>query len=329
MRSDRVSAPSWRRRDRDRLEPRAQALRRLAALVRAGVPPRSALQLWPDQSHSELQRPTRRVAARITLGESLERALHELDEDFGGDAAVLRAQMMLGTDLGVDLVRLLESHAASIDRRREAALRAEAAVAGARLSGRMVAALPLFCLPLLPAARAPLFDATGLGLLALGVALVLVGIRWIDRLVPRPATGDDPAALLAEFIAAALDAGAPLSALLDALAPEDHGSLHEPLQRSKRLVRLGLTWPESLRRCGDPVLSEVGALLHRSEVLGQPPARSLEAFARRRRAESARALETAIRRAPVLMVVPLATCVLPAFVLLGLGPFVRGLRLAG
>jgi tight adherence protein B len=271
----------------------------------------------------------RRVAARVTLGDPLERALRELDEDFGDDAAALRARMTLGAGLGVDLVRLLESHAASIDRRREAGLRADAAVAGARLSGRMVAALPLFCLPLLPAARAPLFDPTGLCLLALGLVLVLVGIRWMDHLVPRPATADDPAALLAEFVGAALDAGAPLAALLEALAPEDYGSLHEPLLRSRRLVRLGLTWPESLRRSRDPVLSEVGALLHRAHVLGQPAAPSLGAFAHRRRTESARVLEMALRRAPVLMVVPLATCVLPAFVLLGLGPFVRGLRLAG
>jgi hypothetical protein len=52
-------------------------------------------------------------------------------------------------------------------------------------------------------------------------------------------------------------------------------------------------------------------------------------FAARRRAARSRDFDAAMRRAPVLMVVPLVICVLPSFLLLGVAPFLRGLSLSG
>ncbi|MGH2734492.1 MAG: type II secretion system F family protein, partial [Actinomycetota bacterium] len=277
---------SWRRAPGDDLAARAEALRRLAALVRSGAPPRTALRQWTDDCPAALQGPTRRVGARLALGHSLERAMDPLEDGFGCDAVMLRVLIKVAAELGIDLARLLEGHARTVERRRAAQLQAQAAVAGARLSGRMVSALPLLCLPLLPAARAPLFDPLGLVLMLLGMALVVLGMRWIDRLVPRPDATEDPAAALAELAAAALGAGAALKTALDALAAEGFGSLTEPLGRARRLVRLGLSWPQALRRGGHPVLADLGAVLHRAEVLGQPAARSLDVWARQRRADA-------------------------------------------
>jgi uncharacterized protein len=92
------------------------------------------------------------------------------------------------------------------------------------------------------------------------------------------------------------------------------------LRRSARLVRLGATWTQALERSVDASLQQLGRTLLQAEDKGLPVAASLDAFAAATRREKARLFDAAIRRAPVLMVVPLVVCVLPAFVLLGLGP---------
>jgi hypothetical protein len=53
----------------------------------------------------------------------------------------------------------------------------------------------------------------------------------------------------------------------------------------------------------------------------------LKSFSATRRAQRLRAFDAAMRRAPVWMVLPLSFCVLPAYVLLGLGPYLRSISL--
>ena len=130
---------------------------------------------------------------------------------------------------------------------------------------------------------------------------------------------------LAEVAASALRGGTGLRTALDALARCPPTGTNEALDRAARLVRLGLPWAEALQRTSDAGLAELGRVLLRSDARGLPLAQTLGDFAVAKREESARLLERAIRRAAILMVVPLVVCVLPAFVLLGLGPFIRGL----
>ena len=101
--------------------------------------------------------------------------------------------------------------------------------------------------------------------------------------------------------------------------------MEEAFRHARRLVRLGLTWGEALQRSCDESLARLGRILAQSEGKGLPMTATLGAFADARRKEVAGRLDAAIKRAPVLMIIPLVTCVLPAFVLLGLGPFIRGL----
>jgi hypothetical protein len=99
------------------------------------------------------------------------------------------------------------------------------------------------------------------------------------------------------------------------------------LSRAARRAQLGCPWPEALRRSCDAGYTALAQVIERTDRHGLPAADALEAFAVLRRAERAQEFEKSIRRAPVLMVVPLVLCVLPAFVLLALGPFLRGLSL--
>ena len=78
-------------------------------------------------------------------------------------------------------------------------------------------------------------------------------------------------------------------------------------------------------RSDDESLRSLGAALAAPQSLGVPVAAALDEFARRRAESLENALERAIRRAPVKMVVPLTLCVLPSFALLALTPFLRSL----
>jgi tight adherence protein C len=190
----------------------------------------------------------------------------------------------------------------------------------------MVAGLPLAFLPLTPMARAPLFDGPGLLLLMSGLALALGGMWWIRRSVPS-APREDPAAQLAELTAALVRGGVGLYVALDHVAGATTD--RTVLDRERRLVRLGSSWTGALERSQDPGLVALAATIERTERTGSPIADALVGFARHRRRRLQLEFEAAIKRAPVVMVVPLVLCVLPSFCLLALGPFLRGLALSG
>lgn len=255
----------------------------------------------------------------------MEGALGVLEGDVGPDARALQTIFGIGVTIGGDLPRMLDSLAHAIEERLEARRSALAGTAGVKLSGRMVAGLPFLCIPLLPASRAPLFDGPGIALLMGGTALAWSGLRWMTRLVPVPASFDDGAAATADVVASVLRGGAGLRAALDAVTRHPPTGVEEGLRRAAQLVCLGVTWTQALQRSSDASLVELGSRLLHAQSKGVPAAASLIAFAVARRAQRARELEAAIKRAPVMMVVPLVVCVLPAFILLGLGPFIRGL----
>jgi tight adherence protein B len=192
-----------------------------------------------------------------------------------------------------------------------------AAGAAARLSARLVVGLPLAFLPLAPTQR--MFDLAGLVTIAVGAALAGGGMLWIARLVP-PLPPSDRTADVAELLAATLRGGPSLTEALDAIADLSP----DVLARPRRLRRLGLRWSEALHRSGGEV-AELGAAIVVAEREGLPLVDALRVFAMRRRADATRAHRLALRRAPVLMVVPLALCVMPSFLLLAVVPLIRGI----
>lgn len=304
---------------------RAEALRELGHLLRAGWPLRAALAAWHEDSRSALQPSLAACARRLALGDTVAGSLEPVVRAFGDDGPALAAIVTLHLRVGGDSAGALERCAAAIDARGRALEAARAASAGARVSGRMVAALPFLVLPSLPLARAPLLDGVGVALIVAGVGLAAAGLACIERLVPRVPDGD-PAAVLAATLASVLRAGVSLHLALAALT-EDPAASSPDLAPAARRVRLGASWPDALARVPDEGMAEVARTVRRAAAAGAPLASALEALAEARRSRAARDFEAAARRAPVLMVVPLVVFVLPAFLLLGLAPFLRSLQL--
>jgi tight adherence protein B len=311
----------------DDLQARAEALRALAALLRIGLSPRVALFHWHERAHVALQPSLKRAARRLFLGAPTENVTRSLEPALGEDAGALATIFEVISDLGGDIAAMVDGLARSVEQRAAARSSARVAGSGARVSGRLIAGLPLAFLPLAPLSRAPLFDAGGLFLLSAGVALALTGMLWIARLVPRPDANDDPAAAVADLAAAVLTGGASLGPTLDAISSAPPAQIAADMGRARRWVRLGLTWSRALERLPPGPLSSLGAAIRHAEELGLPVADSLRLWAVDRRAEKERSFDAATKKASVLMMIPLALCVLPSFILLGVAPFLRGLSL--
>lgn len=265
------------------------------------------------------------VAARLRLGDTTVGSLAPLRDAFGSDQASLVTIVGLAADMGGDASLMLERLARVIEKREDSSAAGRSASAGAVLSARMVAGLPLAFLPLTPAARAPLFDGIGLAILGAGIAMVVVGMWWINRVVPRPSTVDDPAAAVAELTAALLAGGASLSSCLRRIAEAQGSEATGELQAAARRVALGANWPCALSFGSDDGFRDLGGTMQRAAHMGLPVGDALVAFAQSRRARIQHEFEAATKRAPVAMVVPLVLCVLPSFGLLALAPFLRGL----
>jgi Flp pilus assembly protein TadB len=303
----------------------AAELRRLASLIRSGESARSALLQWQEGAGPTLAGGQARVARRLRLGDDIERAVGCLAPELGSDGASLAFLFAVHRECGGDLAALIESLATAIENRGRSLSAGRTSGAAAILSSRMVAGLALLCLPLMPVARAPLLDPLGVAMVATGIALALAGLQWIRRLVPAPPDGDDPVATVAEAIAGALSAGVGLRSALDRISTRVPAEVREPFARARRRVVLGSTWPAALGASCHPDLSAMGSALLSAQRLGVPVSGTLRRFAFERRSRRAVLFDEQMRRAPVLMVLPLVCCILPSFLLLALGPFVRGL----
>ena len=288
-------------------------LRDLAALLRSGLTLRQAIVRWRHETdNGEIAE----IARRVELGLPVTSAL-------SGTAAapMLATAFSLHLSNGIDLARWLDDAARRLEEEGAANHSARAASAGAVLSGRMVAALPLLFVPMLPISRSGFADPAGISLLLLGIGLAAAGLRWIGRLVPSPPTGDAVTELCGAT-AALLDAGLSLHAAIEAVAAGLEIDGVDPA----RLVRLGGSWPSALAHA-DTAFEPVRITIEQARMHGLPLAGALRALAERRRAEALREFEARLKRAPVLMVVPLTCCVLPAYGLLGVAPFLRSMSL--
>lgn len=293
----------------------ADALRSLASHLRSGCSLRLALYRWPDDLSDDIAADARELARRVRLGTPIVSALEGSRWE-----ELLRVPIGLHLSEGLALAEWLERTAAELETTASASASARAASAGAVLSGRLVAGLPLLFVLLAPLGKAPVTDPMGISLLVLGVVLALTGLRWIDRLVPRPSP-DEAVAGFSSAAAALLESGAGLWRALEVAC-----RTCPMLERAPRLVGLGLSWPDALV-AADEGLGEVARTLRRAAALGTPVAPALRGLASSHRAEAMLEFDRALRRAPVLMTVPLVFCVLPSYALLGLAPFLRSISL--
>jgi tight adherence protein B len=286
---------------------------------------RTALLYWHEHVEGACAADLKALRNRIELGQETRNAIAGLGGPLEGDRAALATAVAIHSRIGGDAARVVESLAGAAERRLQAAANADAHGAGARLSARLIAGLPLAFVPLAPMAKAPLADPPGLFLLALGVGLAVVGLAWVSALFPKPDPHDDPAVAIAETIAAGVEGGGDVATVLAEVCSYPPPGLGGTGLRIARLLKLGASWREALTRSGDGGIESLAETLSTAGSMGLPLTSALRNFAAVRREERERRFEAAIRRAPVRMAVPLAVCVLPSFVVLGVGPFLRGL----
>lgn len=303
----------------------AGLLRTVAAHLHAGATLRGALTFLYEDAPVTLREPLKRLSRRLALGQGVVAALTQTHGIFQDqDASTLVSLIAVHEREGGDLAGMLESLADRLDSRSAALEAAQGAGAGAVLSGRIVAGLPILLLLVTPGIDRSLLNGSGLLWLATGVGFIAAGAAWMRRLVPRPESVDDPVAVVCDVAACALSAGNSLHAALNAVLDACPPGIRPHFERARRMVRMGASWPEGLLRCGHAGLAEVASSIAHAQRLGVPLASSLERWAEARRARRLRDFEVAVRRAPVLMVIPLTVCMLPAYLILGLGPVLRG-----
>lgn len=305
-------------------EDAAETLERLLISLRSGVSTRVALQRWPDQVNERTRSALAPVARRVALGAPPEQALRLLPQGLDDETMPVHVLFALHRATGASLIALLERRTREIRESARARGMAGANAAGARVSARLVAGLPLAFVPLMPWARASVFDRVGSAFLVVGILLCVIGFRWISALIPS-APPDDLAASLAESLRGVLLAGGDARAALNALADSADGDLGAALEPARRKVSLGAGWPRALALSESEELRSLGEVLDRSHRIGAPTAEALREFASMRRSSVQNRFESEVRRAPVVMVLPLTLCVLPAYALLGLAPFIRGM----
>jgi tight adherence protein B len=290
------------------------------------MPMSAAVAAWPGHCPDEARTAVADAARRVALGATPDEALAAMSWLGQDGAATAAAIARLHAVSGCDAAGLLDACARSHERRAALSRTASVATSGTKLSGRIVAALPLTVLPLVPAAGGSLFDRRGSLMLLCGAFLLLAGAWWIGRLLPRPPRGDEVGELAA-FLSSAIAGGVGMRDALTLCATAASPSVRNELAICTRRVRLGAGWTTALDMSSDDGLRAMAAVLRRAEELGVPVARSLETFAERRIEDAEATFDREARRAPVLMVLPLTICILPAYVVLAIGPILRGLSL--
>jgi Flp pilus assembly protein TadB len=298
----------------------------IAAALAAGLSLEQAFAEVAPTLPAGLARPTAAVATALRVGDSVDRALASYDgvvpsAELAPFAIVLGAFARSGGRIGRSLSRV------SRLLRGRLALDAERAAltAQGRLSAIVLVALApmgaLFFAILAPSYAGTLIG-TGRGLALIALSLEACGAIWLWRLVRAPSDTPELASLL-DAVVVGLDAGLSFDLSLAAL-----------VARSPRVARL----PEARRLLADLRLgrpprvafeafaasgadeARVAALVESARRFGAPLAELLVAQADALREAERRQAEAKARRLPVLMTFPLTFCVLPALLVVFLGP---------
>lgn len=287
----------------------AEALRSLAAVAERAGSVRAALMEWSSAHPDPV---IRLVSRRARMGAPLAAALVPLRTIPGGSTAAraIEAHARHGGSLSETMRALADAH----EGRQRSAHEASMAGSTSRLSSRLLAALGAAGVLLMP--RGPMLVPVTFASLGLALVLAAIGTVWMRRIAPRPPLTDPPAAAIADLVAGMIDAGLYPAVALDLACPERFAA--------RRLVRLGMSWPAALDRTGDGDLRAMAMIIRTTSASGTSPD-ALRRFARSLRDKQRRECDLATHRAPVLLVLPLTLCFLPAFALVLVGPMIRGL----
>jgi tight adherence protein C len=297
----------------------------LASALGSGLSlPLAFAEIAPTLS-SGLAAPTRRVGADLTLGKPVDDALGEYigvvrAQDVAPLAIVLGAFARSGGRVGPSLERV----AALLRGRLALEGERSALTAQSRTSASVLIALAplgaLFFSVAVPDYATVLFG-DGRALLALGAAFEALGALWLYRVV-RSTSAPDDLAILLDAVVVGLDAGLTFEAALRMFverAPVAAGNV-----RARRLLAdlaLGMPLADALREFATrPEEARVAALVGTSMRFGSPLARLLVLQADAIRESERHQAEAHARRLPVVMLFPLSLCILPALLVVFLGP---------
>ena len=266
------------------------------------------------------------VAAALRIGAPIDQAFAAFDgvvppAELAPFAIVLGAFARSGGRIGRSLsrvARLLRGRLA-LDAER-AALTAQG-----RLSAIVLVALaPLGAIffAILTPSYTLILIGPGRGLAAIAIALEACGAIWLWRLVRAPSDTPELAALL-DAVVVGLDAGLSFELALAALVARSPRVARLPEAR-RLLADLRLGRPprvafEAFAASG-PDEARVASLVESARRFGAPLADLLVAQADALREAERRQAEAKARRLPVLMTFPLTFCVLPALLVVFLGP---------
>jgi Flp pilus assembly protein TadB len=321
-----------------RLDPRARsdirecrlALPGLVDAVAAALSSGLSVQLALTEVAPTLPRalavPTERAAAAMTLGASVDEAVGAYvgvvaGEDLAPFVIVLGAFARSGGKIGRSLARvatLLRGRIALEDER-------NALTAQGRASAIVLVALAplggMFFAVMTPEYVAVMFDR-GRWLLIVAIALEVVGGLWLWRILRLSSPGADLATLL-DAVIVGLEAGLTFELALAALVTR--APMVARLPEARRLLSdlaLGRGASEAFGDFGSagPTEARVAALVRAATRFGSPLANLLVTQADALRTSDRRRAEAQARRLPVLMLFPLAVCVLPALLCVFLGP---------
>jgi len=251
-----------------------------------------------------------------------------------GAAASFAVAARLAHASGAALAPILDACSQAAREEAEAAIARETALAGPRLSARVLAWLPLVGLGLAvlvdSGVLAVLITPLGMGLVAVAGALTLAGRWWMRRLVARASPAADQTMLALHAVRAAMAAGADVASALAAVSvalEPDAPALAQAMRSAALALSEGAAWDDCW---GDETAEPLRRALRLPWERGAHAGPLLAAVAdgvsiRRRRAAQVAAGELAVR-----LTLPLAMCLLPAFVLVGIVPLlvslVGGLR---
>lgn len=285
----------------------AVAIQRLAVLLEAGIATTAAFRALASARPDDAV--VRRAAAASdswALGGDLLEAIEEADEATRQAWSPVAATWLVATEAGAPFAPTLARLAEVLRGLAQTARAVEVALAGPIASTRILLLLPivgvLFGLLLgFDTARMLVATPAGWLCLGLGVLLVVAGALWSRRMLRRARRRDPAPGLGNELVAVALAGGLPPDRALASVQA-------------------------ALRVAGLPAeLDGVRATLEFAQSAGAPAGALLRAEAEEARRSAAADAERAAAVLGVRLMLPLGTCILPAFLLLAVVPVVLSL----
>ena len=268
------------------------------------------------------------LAARLAAGQDPKRAWENCVPAKGAPLS-LQVVQEVSLSVGVPLVGLLDRLAESLRADEQAQAERRISLAGPRSSARLLACLPLLGMVLGWAIGSPpwkvLFGSkAGLVLLAFGILFEGGGLYWIHKLLAKAqengvaSAGGLTVPLWCDLARACIKVGTSVPGALVALGKA--GKVAD-LQMAGRMLVLGADM-EQVRANTSASWLVLWDALEPSWNEGLSPVRLLARAAQAARVRAARDSREAAAVLGVRLVLPLALCLLPAFVCTGVLPIV-------